>query len=243
MHEFNISNRAGRDALVNAENVITPLKVRWIDHSGRQVALARILKSTIDRDFEALADRLGGKTNVGPALIEGDPEVDLETVGSFLKNTSRVFINPDRQVVHRIHQFEIVRNPDGSQRERRPKSVVPPNVTEQSPLRWSGRMMDKTVAAHQFVFAAKMQLTHINGLTFDFLYAMAQELEQKNSLMLVGAGPRSNQPLILRRGSIPYRGFLEGRTQGDKYCLLLHLSNQELKSGLAAGADVGGEST
>ena len=47
--------------------------------------------------------------------------------------------------------------------------------------------------------------------------------------MLLGAGPKGNQPLILRRGSVPYRGFLEGRTQGDKYCLLLHLSNLELK--------------
>ena len=47
--------------------------------------------------------------------------------------------------------------------------------------------------------------------------------------MLLGAGPKGNQPLILRRGSVPYRGFLEGRIEGDKYCLLLHLSNLELK--------------
>ena len=50
------------------------------------------------------------------------------------------------------------------------------------------------------------------------------------SVMLLGAGPKSNQPLILRRGSTPYRGFLEGRTQGDKYCLILHFSNLELKA-------------
>ena len=48
--------------------------------------------------------------------------------------------------------------------------------------------------------------------------------------MLLGAGPKSNQPLIFRRGGTPYRGFLEGRTQGDKYCLLLHYSNIELKA-------------
>ena len=74
-----------------------------------------------------------------------------------------------------------------------------------------------------------MQLSHINGLTYDFLYGMARDLENKNSLMLVGAGPKNNQPLILRRGGSPYRGFLEGRTEGDKYCLILHLSNMELK--------------
>jgi hypothetical protein len=48
--------------------------------------------------------------------------------------------------------------------------------------------------------------------------------------MLVGAGPKANQPIVLRRGSVPYRGFLEGRTKGEEYCLLLHLSNMELKA-------------
>ena len=75
-----------------------------------------------------------------------------------------------------------------------------------------------------------MQLMHINGLTYDFLYGMAKDLEEKQSMMLLGGGVKANQPLILRRGSSPYRGFLEGRTKGDKYCLLLHLSNLELKS-------------
>jgi hypothetical protein len=59
---------------------------------------------------------------------------------------------------------------------------------------------------------------------------MARQLEAKDSLMLLGAGPKGNQPLILRRGGSPYRGFLEGRTQGDKYCLILHFSNLELKA-------------
>jgi hypothetical protein len=29
---------------------------------------------------------------------------------------------------------------------------------------------------------------------------------------------------------MPYRGFLEGRTRGDTYRLVLHLSNLELKA-------------
>ncbi|HEY2909269.1 MAG TPA: hypothetical protein VGI99_03435, partial [Gemmataceae bacterium] len=83
---------------------------------------------------------------------------------------------------------------------------------------------------NKFVMAAKMQLHHINGLTYDFLFGIAKELQAKNSLMLMGAGPKANQPIVLRRGSVPYRGFLEGRTNGDEYCLLLHLSNMELKA-------------
>jgi hypothetical protein len=48
--------------------------------------------------------------------------------------------------------------------------------------------------------------------------------------MLLGAGPKGAQPLVLTRGGQQYRGFLEGRTQGSKYCLILHLSNMELKA-------------
>ncbi len=55
--------------------------------------------------------------------------------------------------------------------------------------------------------------------------------------MLLGAGPKSNQPLILRRGATPYRGFLEGRTDGDRYCLVLHLSNMELRTPSPAEGD------
>jgi hypothetical protein len=48
--------------------------------------------------------------------------------------------------------------------------------------------------------------------------------------LLLGAGSKSNQPLILRRNGTPYRGFLEGRTRGETYRLVLHLSNLELKA-------------
>jgi hypothetical protein len=95
----------------------------------------------------------------------------------------------------------------------------------------------KAEACRKFVFSGKVQLRHVNGLTYDFLYGMARELEAKQSLMLLGAGPKSNQPLILRRGGTPYRGFLEGRTQGDRYLLILHFSNLELKAPQQAPAE------
>ena len=103
------------------------------------------------------------------------------------------------------------------------------NVTGEMPLGWSGVFMKKAEAVKKFVFANKLQLTHINGLTYDFLFSIAKDLEQRDSLMLMGGGPKCNEPLVLRRGSLPYRGFLEGRTRGESYLLLLHLSNLEMK--------------
>jgi hypothetical protein len=35
--------------------------------------------------------------------------------------------------------------------------------------------------------------------------------------------------LVMNDGGKPYRAFLEGRIKGDKYCLVLHLTDQELK--------------
>ena len=229
MGQINIANSAGRDAVVTTESVRSEQKVRWIDNKGRQARSTRIVKTAIDRDIAPLTERYGSVSDVAAALVQGDPEVDMENTGRFLSNTSRVYIDRNRKIVHKVEFWEIVRNPDGSERERRPRKMADPNLAGEVPLRWSGVYIDKDEACRKFVFAGKVQLHHINGLTYDFLYAMAEELEEQNSLLLLGAGAKSNQPLILRRGSTPYRGFLEGRTEGEKYCLVLHFSNMELK--------------
>jgi hypothetical protein len=225
-----LSNSKGRDAEVMAESVRSMLRVRWLDAEGRQVASQRILRGTIDRDFDALLARFGTMSNVGQALIHDDPEIDFEAVGSFLYDTSRAYIGPDKKIVHRVTQWEVVRNPDGTERTRRPRQIAVPNVTADQPLRWSGKLLPKREVFNKVVIAAKLQAVHVNGLTYDFLYEMAKELEKKDSLLVVGAGPKANQPIVLRRGATPYRGFLEGRTRGEEYCLLLHLSNMELKA-------------
>ncbi len=230
MGEINICNSAGRDAVVATESVRSALKVRWVDGEGRQANSVRVLKAPIDLGVEALQQGQESLSDVGRSLIEGDPEIDLETTGRLLRDTSRIYVDADREIVHKVRFFEIIRNPDGSERTRRSRKTLPPNVAAEIPLQWSGVFIKKDEACRKFVFSGKVQLHHINGLTYDFLHGMARELEEKDSLMLLGAGPKSNQPLILRRGGSPYRGFLEGRTDGAKYCLVLHFSNLELKA-------------
>lgn len=229
MPEINISNSSDRDAIVKMESVAIPLRVRWVDAKSRQASSVRILKSTIDHDTAALTKKFQDLDAISTAIIEGDPEVNFELTGMKMQGTSRVFVDGNQKLVHRVQQFEIVRDPEGNEKERRPKQMMPQNVSSELPLKWTGKFLNRLDVIRKFVFASKMQLTHINGLTYDFLYAMAKDLEERDSMMLLGAGPKSNQPLILRRGSVPYRGFLEGRTQKDKYVLLLHLSNMEMK--------------
>ncbi|QEG21196.1 hypothetical protein [Mariniblastus fucicola] len=236
MPEINISNSSDRDAVVSMESVATPLRVRWVDTQARQASNVRLLKSTLDHDTESLVKKFGGLEEVSQAIIDGDPEINFEMTGITMQGTSRVFVNKDQELVHRVQQFEIIRDPDGNEKDRRPRQIVPQNVSNELPLKWTGKFLKRSDVIRKFVFASKMQLTHINGLTYDFLFAMAKDLEDRDSMMLLGAGPNSNQPLILRRGSLPYRGFLEGRTKGDRYVLLLHLSNMEMKKPEESGS-------
>jgi hypothetical protein len=230
MKSINITNSAARDAVVGLESVRTPLRIRWVDERARPVASARVLKEPLHVSFDALAKKWGDAEAVGKAILESDPEVDLNLVGLCLGDTSRVYVDPEGEVTHRVSLWDILKNPDGSERERRPTQALDPNIAAETPLRWSGKFIGKDEARRKFVIVGKRQLVHVNGLTYDFLFNMARELEEKNSLMLLGAGPKGNQPLVLRRGGSPYRGLLEGRTRDDRYCLLLHLTNLELKA-------------
>ena len=235
MGTINIANSKGRDAVVGSQSVLKPLKVRWLDEQGRQVQSARVMKSDLSHDAAALEGQTGGRDKIAQALIAGDPEIDMELFGTLLKETSRVFVDPEGKIVHKVKQFEVIRNPDGTERERRPRKVAQPNAATETPLKWTGKLMKKKEVYNKFVFAAKRQIVHVNGLTYDFLYGIAKELEQSESLMLLGGGAKGNNPLVLTRGGQQYRGFLEGRTQADKYCLILHLSNMELKAGAGRG--------
>lgn len=231
MGQINLSNSKGRDATVSTLSVRKAKKVRWCDAQQRQATGVRVLKASIEKDAAALTQQAGGIEKVADLIIAGDPELDIESFGRFLKETANVFINPQGKVVNRVKQIEVVRNPDGSERERKPRERKQPNVAvEGQPIRWTGKLMKMAEVYNKFVFSSKQQIAHINGLTYDFLYGMAKELEEKQSLMLLGSGAKGNQPLVFQKGGQNYRGFLEGRTEGEKYCLLLHLSNLELKA-------------
>jgi hypothetical protein len=243
MFEINICNSKGRDAVVALESVTSTQKVRWVDSQNRQVSTVRLLKGPVEHDIDALRSRFGELPQVGQALVDSDPEIDFENTGRFLTDTSRVYITPDRQVVHKVQFWEIVRNPDGSVRERRPRKIAETNLAGDQALRWSGTFIPREQAIRKFVFSSKVMLHHTNGLTYDFLFKMAQELEAKDSLMLLGAGPKSNQPLIVRRGGSPYRGFLEGRTRNDQYALVLHFSDMELKAPAPSAPPAAGTNT
>ena len=72
------------------------------------------------------------------------------------------------------------------------------------------------------------QVVHSNALEFDFLYGIAAYLDERKAMTQIGSGRRGNGPLILERNGPKYRGFLDGRVQGDAMRLVLYLAAFEL---------------
>ncbi|HEX7712528.1 MAG TPA: hypothetical protein VF531_00790, partial [Bacillota bacterium] len=149
--------------------------------------------------------------------------------GLMLEDTSRIYITRDNQLLYGVELYEIIRNPDGSEKERHYYTPKLSNICNDLPVLCTGKKFPKAEAVKRFIFSRKYQIKHVNGLTYDFLYEIAGELDETKSLMLVGGGKTGTDPLIMNDGGTPYRGFLEGRVNGDKYCLILHLTNLELK--------------
>ena len=229
MRQINVANEKGRDAQVGFGGAIPKATVRQVLPDGRAHHSVRVLKATPGTAENALAAKCGGMDHVAEALIQGDPEVDLETVGACLTDVSKLYLDPDGNVVYNIQFIEVLHSPDGAEKERRPLKTAPSNIATERPIRWTGKLLPKEKAVKMFVFSRKYQLQHVNGLTFDFLYEMAKKLHEAKALLLVGGGEKGNEPLVFSNGGVAYRGFLEGRVSGERYCLLLHLSNLELK--------------
>lgn len=231
MANINLTDSRKRDAVIKAESVSARKQVRYIGPKGGASYTRKVLKVTVDHDYDNLIE-IADKDNekLAQLLIESDIEADKEIFGRFLWNVSRVYINEDEEVTYRIQQNEVIYTPDGKFKERRQRERAEANVDSDIPLSWTGKKIDKNTAIRRYVFSSKLQIVHINGLTYDFLYGMAKELHDMDSLMLLGGGKKGKDPLVFRRGSTAYRGFLEGRIKGESYILLLHLSNAELKN-------------
>jgi len=225
---INISNEKQRDAVVAMEGVRPKRDVRYVDEDMNAVFNRRLLKTDVSHELPELMKKLPNFEDVSEALVDADPEIDTENFGMFLTETSRVYVG-EGGIVHSVEEFEVVTNPDGTERERRPRKKEPQNINTDVPLKWTGKFIKKSDAVKRFVFAGKKQLAHINGLTFDFLYEIAKKLHEEDSLLLLRAGEHRDRPLVMNRGGKPYNAFLEGRIEGDSYCLIMHLSNMELK--------------
>lgn len=222
-----ISNDRKRDAQVAFDAEAVQSTLRRVLPSGEEPVNVRLVKVTAETD--RCLSGIDRPEQMIAALAEGDPDVDMEITGRKLRRTRRLFVDREFRIVYHVNLHRIVFNPDGTERERRELIKVPGNVNSKIPLSWTDKFFARNEALRRFVFTRNYQLRHVNGATFDFLYNMAKELDTKDSMVVIGAGKRGMEPILLSRGGQPYRGLLEGRIEGERYCLILHLTDIEMK--------------
>lgn len=204
---------------------------RMVGPQGQAVRLERLVKTTEASSLDALVRTAGSLAAVSPLLVAGDPDVDLEQVGRRLRGASRVYLRKDGQVLYTARVVQVVYGPDGVERSRQDFSDTAATVGEEAAaLPWTGRLLPSDEVVRKFVLSRAFQIRHVNGLTFDFLHGIAKTLAEAGKLLYVGAGTKGQGPLIFTLNGTPYRGFLEGRVDGEAYRLVLHCSNLELKA-------------
>jgi len=92
MPNINLSNENQRDAVVKAESVRIPEHVRYIGPKGGAAWTRKVLKATVDHDYDSLLEQYETPEGITEALLAGDPEVDIERFGHYLWNTSKVYM-------------------------------------------------------------------------------------------------------------------------------------------------------
>ena len=235
--KIHISNATNRDATVVATS--SPASKGTIaSKNGKPVSFQRYVAAGEGKLNEDLVKILGEAYS--QQLIDADPEIDIEMVGRTIDGTNTLLLDIDNQPLYCAPEImEIIYGPDGKEVERRTPVEIAPNVNEDVPVKWTGKLIPRTELLRKYGIKRTMQLRHVDGVTYDFLYAIAKDLDEKDSVMLLAGGEGGKGPLVLQSNGSPYRGFLDGRIQGDKFLLLLHLSAMELKKPVAKSEKAG----
>ena len=236
-----LANANKRDAEITFKSLNPKSEVTMGFVNGDIVVNKRVIKSSSAKSIQSLLSvydekpiegvdfqkQLAGR--LAEDLILADPELDLELTGKFIDDVSRVYINENEKPVFRINKVEKIFSPNAELKEERQPKYNESNISGENIVNWTGKLMPKVKVYNKLVFEKKYQLKHINGLTYDFLYEMAKELADKDSLMMLAGGASGKEPLVMSDGGKPYRAFLAGKIKGEKYSLILHLTDQELK--------------
>lgn len=226
---INLGDGKGKNAEIIFSGKTKKPFVKQVTENGEQVKTLRVLKGTIDNSYDALLKKLGDDESIAQSILVGDPEISLDFTGRFVTETSKVYIDTNLKPVFWVNKKDCVFLPDGTLKEERDQKETLSNLLAEYPLRPIGKFLSRKEMASKLVFAKKYQLSHVNGLTFDFLMGIAKELSDKDSLLMIGGGPKGTEPIVFQDGGKGYRAFLEARVDNDGYVLLLHLSNLELK--------------
>lgn len=220
---IHISNFDGLSTRVILKHPKSQGKTFYQTKNGQPVQSVRVIKNTKETSAEALASLL-----MPEDLIKHDLEIGFLTYGKKLKSIKRAYLQEkDHEICYDFKRQIAKRTPDGKRVTRTDWIPEPPNIDEQTCLSL-GQSMLIDVFTRSIVISHTLQVCHTCSLSFDFLYKIANRLNELNSVYRLNT--HDNSPIRLEHNGKPYHAFLSGQTYGAKsYLLSLHLSNMELK--------------
>ena len=229
MRYIRLTDNKKRDARVQ---YISPRKRKagsYRNSKGEAIRSYRFINDTDSHNPQNLLAKHEVTEAFAEDLIKDDPEIDLEKVGRLIDYASQVWIVEDGKVLYSAKMMDIVYTPEGDVKSTEEFKDQEPTVIEDIALPWTDKLEPISEVLTKLVLLRKLQICHLDGLTFDFLYDIAKLLQDKKSMVYLGGGPAGKDPLIFQRNGTPLRGFIEGRVKEGSYLLVLHLSNLELK--------------
>ncbi|ODU25160.1 MAG: hypothetical protein ABS95_01040 [Verrucomicrobia bacterium SCN 57-15] len=189
----------------------------------------------VEPESQAIIGRVpGGWVNgkspqqITEALIKFDPEIDMHLIGKPVRIRSLAYLDEQRKPSAHFRLVEEKLTADGVVKETKPYKATEPNIELPVQISPKGNQTSDDLV-QKFVMHKIYQVVHLDGLSFDFLLKLCQEI-QPLGFVRVNGGIKGNEPLILRREGLPAFAYLRGRVDGDKYCCTLHLTHTELKA-------------
>lgn len=127
------------------------------------------------------------RQELGQAVIDAYPDVDLELVGRPIERTRTVCRHSNRKVLCFAQDFdEVLLDSFGQERERRSTEDSFPDVIDEAPVRFIKSWIKHLHAVHRFALNRTLQLCHINKLIYGFLHGVASELDETDEMVLLG---------------------------------------------------------
>ena len=228
LKEIHIANEKKRDANVKFVSLIKESDPKFA-YKGKSIKNSRLLISSDETSENSLIKKF--KNKLAQKILEEDVDLDIEYAGKYIGDIDRILFNSKNEILYTPPKIkEVVFNKEGKEiKKQNPKEIVPNVRDDTPPLKWTGKFFKREEILKKFVITKSIQLRHVDGLTFQFLYDMAKTLDNKKSLMFIGGGKSGKDPLIFQTNGSPYRGFIDGRINKNQYQLILRLSNMELK--------------
>ena len=228
LKEIHIANEKKRDANVRFVSLIKESDPKFA-YKGKSIKNSRLLISSDETSEDNLIKKF--KNKLAQKILEEDVDLDIEYAGKYIGDIDRILFNSKNEILYTPPKIkEVVFNKEGKEiKKQNPKEIVPNVRDDTPPLKWTGKFFKREEILKKFVITKSIQLRHVDGLTFEFLYDMAKTLDNKKSLMFIGGGKSGKDPLIFQTNGNPYRGFIDGRIKKKQYQLILRLSNMELK--------------